>query len=68
MNRYQAPAIVHMKPSPDGIFCKYSDAVEALQSAIQFAFEHKEEIQNDTDGFGTLKPILAMIEGVEVEH
>lgn len=68
MKRYQPAAAMNIPVHPEGMFCRYSDAVEALQSALKFAFEHKEEIQNDTDGFGTLKPILAMIEGVEVEH
>lgn len=61
MKRYQPLATMSIPENEEGVFCLFSDTVELLQCAIKFAMEHAEEIKSDTDGFGTLKPILAMI-------
>lgn len=68
MKRYQPAATMNIPENKDGSFCLYSDTVLALPSAIKFAFDQADEIENDYGDFGTLKPILAMIHGTEVEH
>jgi len=68
MKRYQPAATMNIPEHPEGTFCLYSDAVEAMLSAIEFAFDHAEDIEADINDFGKLKPILSMIRGTEVEH
>jgi len=52
---------MNIPESPEGVFCLYADAVEAMELPIQFAMDHAEQIENDEDGFGVLMPILAMV-------
>jgi len=68
MKRYQPAATMNIPEDPDGTFVLFSDCAEILQSAIMFAANHTEEIENGEGDFVMLKPYLAMLQGPGSKH
>ena len=65
MKRYKSKNIFDIREDKDGVFVLYTETLEILSGAIGFAIKHREEIENDVDGFGELQPVLDMIPKAE---
>ena len=61
MKRYEMPAIYALKESATGSLVMYSEALEAMQSMVEFAAKHVEEIEQGVGDFGDLAPLLAFM-------
>ena len=65
MKRYKAKRVLDVVEDPGGDLVKYIDALEMMHVAIQFVMDHAEDIQNDVDDFGNLRPMLESFTNIE---
>jgi len=68
MKRYKSKTVFDMVEDKDGSFVRFSDAAEAMQSALMFAIQHQEDIEGDINDFGELKPLLDMAKSAGSVH
>ena len=63
MKRYKEKAFGNMQEDDKGVFVLHTEALEMVQSSVQFVVNHKEDILNGVDDFGKLKPLLELVIG-----
>ena len=61
MKRYSPQASQILQESDNGEFVLFSDAIEVLATALQFASNHAKHIDKGTGDFGQLKPLLEIV-------
>ncbi len=52
-----------MVESKDGGYILHSDAMAAFSDYLKFVLVHADDIENDVNDFGELKPMLEMVRG-----
>lgn len=68
MRRFKPKITLDMQEDKDGQYILFSDAAEAMQSALLYAIRHQEDIEGDVDDFGELKPLLDMAKSAGSVH
>lgn len=75
MNRYNPSRSGRMNKHLAGKYVTFNDAAEALKlaldsigPALEFIQAHAEDIENDINDFGDLKPVLDMVTGINKTH
>ena len=60
MRKFKPSKPMEMHESKDGEYVLLREAAVPMQAALIFAIQRQCEIEDDVNGFGVLKPILAM--------
>lgn len=75
MNRYNPSRSGRMNKHLAGKYVTFDDAagavelaVKSIESALEFIQAHADDIENDINDFGGLKPVLDMVTGINKTH
>ncbi len=68
MKRYRGKSVLDISEHKDGEFVLYADVLECMEVMIMYTLRYKDEIDDEVDDFGHLKPILDMIRGQGKAH
>lgn len=64
MIRYKEENLFSMKEDDNGAYVLHMDVVQALSSYYNFVLSHSDDIEDEVDDFGDLKPILELVRGM----